>query len=90
MNQSSFSNYMKQVYNPGSPNPNPKVSPLRSLQKTCISPYNSAKIDPQNPLKIVFGSKRKNPDSDTDSDSETSYSLQPSPKKKLKIIEHKN
>ena len=90
MNQSSFSNYIKEVYNPGSPNPNPKVSPLRSLPKDCISPFNSAKIDPKNPLKIVFGSKRKNPDSDSESDSESLHSSQPSPKKKLKMMKEED
>jgi hypothetical protein len=80
MNQGSLLQYKQQVYNPGSPNPNPRISPLKSLAKDQPSPYNSAKVNPINPLKIVFRSKRK---LNSDSESEASS---PSPKKKLKMM----
>ena len=60
MNQGSFQAYKNQVYNPGSPNPNPRTSPLRSLPKEQNSPYLSTP-DPENPLKITFSCKRKRP-----------------------------
>ena len=60
MNQGSFLAYKNQVYNPGSPNPNPKTSPLKILPKEhkSPSPYSSTP-DPDNPLKLTFSSKRK-------------------------------
>ena len=60
MNQGSFLAYKNQVYNPGSPNPNPKTSPLKILPKEhkSPSPYQSTP-DPDNPLKLTFSSKRK-------------------------------
>ena len=81
MNQGSFSQYKQQVYNPGSPHPNPRISPLKSLPIDQSSPYNSAIVNPKNPLKIVFCSKRK-----LSSDSETSPLSKPSPKKKFKMM----
>ena len=77
MNQGSLFQYKQQVYNPGSPNPNPRVSPLKTLPKT-LSPYNKATINPNNPLKIVFGSKRKHSDPEPEPN--------PSPIKKCKIM----
>ena len=54
----SFKDYKEQVYNPGSPNPNPRSSPLRSLPKQ--PDFDSLSINPSNPLKLVFSaSKRK-------------------------------
>ena len=58
MNQESFLKYKEQVYNPGSPNPNPSISPLKILPKDLQSPYRSTP-DPENPLKITLSCKRK-------------------------------
>ena len=58
MNQESFLKYREQVYNPGSPNPNPSISPLKILPKDLESPYRSTP-DPENPLKITLSCKRK-------------------------------
>ena len=74
MNQGSFLAYKDQVYNPGSPNPNPKSSPLRSLPKEPNSPFISTP-DPENPLKLTLSCKRKRPEPN----------LSESPSKKLKM-----
>ena len=54
MNQESFKDYKKKVYNPGSPHPNP-----------VNTQYSTATPNPVNPLKVVFSSKRKTGESDT-------------------------
>ena len=74
MNQGSFLSYKEQVYNPGSPNPNPKSSPLKALPKEPNSPFFSTP-DPENPLKLTLSCKRKRPDPN----------LSKSPSKKLKM-----
>ena len=77
MNPGSFKNYKDQVYNPGSPNPNPKSSPLKSLPKQ--SNFDSLSINPTNPLKLIFSaSKRKK---------SSSPEHTPSPRKKNKTME---
>ena len=64
MNQESLQSYKSQVYNPGSPNPNPSRSPLKTLRKKQNSPYISS-LNPENPLKITLSTcKRKRISSD--------------------------
>ena len=77
MNQGSFISYKNQVYNPGSPNPNPRTSPLRALPKDpkSPSPYLSTP-NPDNPLRITFSAKRKR---------EKELKSPESPKKKQKM-----
>ena len=60
MNQGSFLDYKRQVYNPGSPYPNPKISPLKNLPiDQSPQSFNSVSVDPSNPLKVVFSSSSK-------------------------------
>ena len=85
MNQGSLSNYKQQVYNPGSPNPNPTLSPLKCLPRTPLdnSQYNIVTLDPENPLKLVIGSATKRKLS---SDSDSSSNTETSPSKKLRMM----
>ena len=64
MNQESFSIYKQQVYNPGSPQPNPKVSPLKSLRKE--HNYNFLTVNPENPLKLVFSASKRKASTDSE------------------------
>ena len=58
MNQESLFEYKNQVYNPGSPFPNPTSSPFKALRSTCNSPYLSTTPNPENPLKVKISYKR--------------------------------
>ena len=77
MNPGSLKHYKDQVYNPGSPNPNPKSSPLRSLPKQ--TNFDSLSINPENPLKLVFSASKRKKSSSSESS--------PSPKKKTKMMD---
>ena len=77
MNPGSLKHYKDQVYNPGSPNPNPKSSPLRSLPKQ--TNFDSLSINPENPLKLVFSASKRKKSSSSESS--------PSPKKKSKMMD---
>ena len=57
MHQESLVEYRNQVYNPGSPFPNPTSSPLKVLRSKCNSPYLSTP-NPENPLRVKFSYKR--------------------------------
>ena len=85
MNQESFLAYKSQVYNPGSPYPNPSLSPVKPLlSKESKSPYSST-VNPENPLKITFSSsKRKRNSGDSDLTESPC-----SPKKKPKMMSQK-
>ena len=77
MNPDSLKHYKEQVYNPGSPNPNPKSSPLKSLPKK--SNIDSLSINPENPLKLRFSTSKRKKSSSTE--------RSPSPRKKSKRME---
>ena len=77
MNQESLQSYKNQVYNPGSPNPNPNRSPLKSLPKTQNFPYTSS-VNPENPLKITLSTcKRKRISSSSSPETPSSLAKKP-------------
>ena len=64
MEQESLFSYIKQVYNPGSPNPNPCSDPLKSFS-TESSPYNAI-VNSENPLKITLSAIKRKRASESD------------------------